>query len=81
VKEIGLDGFQRGRDSNDMAKKTVAILATGAKLLKSSTITTFNKKVRRLHEGFVDEGTELDVDDLPALGITFESPEGGGDSQ
>jgi len=32
-------------------------------------------------QGFVDEGTELDVDDLPALGITFESLEGGGDSQ
>lgn len=80
IREIGLDTFLSGRDNNETAKKAVAILSAGGRLLKSSTIATFNKKVRRLNEGYIDPPDELDQDSVPALGIVFEAPENGGDS-
>jgi hypothetical protein len=43
--------------------------------MKSSTVTTFNRKIKRLHVGYVDELDELDIDDVPAVGIAYEVPE------
>ena len=75
MREIGLDTFKPGRDGNDIAKKVVDIMALGEKRLKSSTLATFNKKVRRLHDGFVDEDAELDVDEVPVVAMSFDAPD------
>jgi hypothetical protein len=75
MRDTGLDGGMYGRDGNDTAKKTAFILLVGEKRMKSSTVTTFNKKIKRLHEGYVDELDELDVDDVPAVGIAYGLPE------
>jgi len=56
-------------------KKTVFILLVGEKHMKSLTVTTFNKKIKCLHEGYVDELDELDIDDVPAVGVAYEVPE------
>jgi hypothetical protein len=55
-----------------MAKKTVDILSLGEKRLKSSTLATFNKKVRRLHDGYLDEDAELDIDEMPPVALSLE---------
>jgi hypothetical protein len=72
VKELGLDKFEAGREGNAMAKKTVDILSLGEKRLKSSTLATFNKKVRRLHDGYLDEDAELDIDEMPPVALSLE---------
>ena len=72
VKELGLDKFEADREGNAVAKKTVNILSLGEKRLKSSTLATFNKKVRRLHDGYLDEDAELDVDEMPPEALSFE---------
>jgi hypothetical protein len=72
VKELGLYKFESGREGNETAKKTVNILSLGEKRLKSSTLVTFNKKVRRLHDGYLDEDAELDVDEMPTAALTLE---------
>jgi len=58
-----------------MAKKTVNIILLGEKRLKSSTLATFNKKVRRLHDGYLDEDTELDVDEMPPAALSLDGDE------
>jgi hypothetical protein len=75
MREIGLDTFKHGRDGNDTAKKVVDVMALGEKRLKSSTLATFNKKVRRLHDGFVDEDAKLDVDEVPIVAMSFDAPD------
>lgn len=69
IRELGLDKFKSGREGNDSAKKTINILSLGEQRLKSSTLATFNKKVRRLHNGFNDKEAELDIDTIPAVAI------------
>ena len=56
-----------------MAKQTVNILLLGEKWLKSLTLTTFNKKVWWLNDGYVDEDAELDIDDMPATSLSYEA--------
>ena len=56
-----------------MAKQTVNILLLGEKWLKSSTLATFNKKVRQLNNGYVDEDAELDINDMPATALSYEA--------
>ena len=75
MRDTGLDGGMYGWDGNGMVKKTPFILLVGEKHMKSSTVMTFNKKVKHLHKGYVDELDELDIDDVPAVGITYEVPE------
>lgn len=55
-----------------MAKKIVNILSLGEKRLKSLTLATFNKKVRCLHDGYLDKDAELDVDNMPPEALSFE---------
>jgi hypothetical protein len=76
VKELGLDKREAGREGNTTAKKTVDILSLGEKRLKASTLATFNKKVHRLHDGYLDEDVELDIDKMPPTALTM-----GGDGQ
>jgi hypothetical protein len=72
VKELGLYKFEPGREGNEMAKKTVNIISLGEKRLKSPTLATFNKKVRRLHDGYLNEDTELDVDEMPPAALSLD---------
>jgi hypothetical protein len=58
-----------------LAKKVVAVMAFGEKHLKSSTLATFNKKVRRLHDGFADEDAELVVDEVPVVSMSLDVPD------
>ena len=48
-------------------------MALGEKHLKSSTLATFNKEVWRLHDGFVNECAELDVDEVPVAAMSFDT--------
>lgn len=50
-------------------------MALGEKCLKFSTLATFNKKVQRLHDGFVNEDAELDVDEVPVIVMSFDAPD------
>ena len=75
MREIGLDTFKPRWDGNDTAKKVVNVMAPGEKRLKSLTLTTFNKKVQWLHHGFVDEDTELDVDEVLVVAMSFDVPD------
>jgi hypothetical protein len=56
-------------------KKVVNVMALGEKCLKFSTLATFNKKVQRLHDGFVNEDAELDVDEVPVIVMSFDAPD------
>ena len=58
-----------------MAKKTVNIISLGEKQLKSSTLATFNKKVQHLHNGYLDEDTELDVEEMPPAVLSLDGDE------
>jgi Family of unknown function (DUF6589) len=71
VAEHGLHKFQGGREGNDVVKLTPDLLAIGQQRLKSSTLATFNKKVRSLIDG---EIIEDEVDELPTVefGSTME---------
>jgi hypothetical protein len=73
VKELKLDKFVKDRDGNTMAKQTVNILLLCEERLKSLTLATFNKKVRQLNDGYVDEDAELDIDDMPATALLYEA--------
>lgn len=50
-------------------KLTANILLLGEERLKSSTLTNFNKKVRRLHDGYA---VAAEVDDIPEMDIGVE---------
>lgn len=66
AKELNLSKFQKGREGNDLMKPTVDILAAGERLLKSSTLATFNKKVRSLVSGIV---IDEEIDDIPPMDL------------
>ncbi|KAJ7848020.1 hypothetical protein B0H14DRAFT_3453381 [Mycena olivaceomarginata] len=61
-------------DTSDLVgregKATPDLLAVGEAVLKSSTLSTFNKKRRELLKGIV-LGTEEDIDDIPTIDITL----------
>ena len=75
VKELGQHQFEPSREGNKMAKKTVNIISLGEKQLKSSTLATFNKKVQHLHNGYLDEDTELDVEEMPPAVLSLDGDE------
>ncbi|KII90886.1 hypothetical protein PLICRDRAFT_106916 [Plicaturopsis crispa FD-325 SS-3] len=72
VQELELHTFTPHRDGNDSTKPTVDILLAGEKKLKSSTLSTINKKIRSLVSGVSVEDEE---DDIPAMGINVASNE------
>ncbi|KAJ7443987.1 hypothetical protein FB451DRAFT_1189776 [Mycena latifolia] len=63
-RELGLNKARAGREG----KATPDLLVLGEAALKSSTLTTFNKKRRELLKGIV-EVTEEDADELPPMDI------------
>ena len=68
ARELKLNTFHADREGNDNIKPKVDTLATGERLLKSSTLATFNKKRRDLCLGILVEDSD-DVDDIPALDL------------
>ncbi|KAJ7648482.1 hypothetical protein B0H17DRAFT_958944, partial [Mycena rosella] len=68
AKELNLNETKANRS----AKTTTDIFSTGERLLKSSTIATFNKNRRNLLKGIVPEPEE---DELPPLDLALEPPE------
>ncbi|KIJ05902.1 hypothetical protein PAXINDRAFT_20870 [Paxillus involutus ATCC 200175] len=61
VGELELHIFKPDRDENDSIRPVINTLATGEQKLKSSTLATFNRKVRGMIAG---EGFELEEDEL-----------------
>lgn len=72
VRDLELQKFIPGREGNAKVKKTINILARGEEQLKSSSLATFNKKIRILIEGGVFED---EVDTLPPISFA-EAPVG-----
>ncbi|KAF8225632.1 hypothetical protein L208DRAFT_1268472, partial [Tricholoma matsutake] len=68
ARELKINTFISDREGNNSVKSTVDTLATGERLIKSSTLATFNKKWRNLASGIVLEDLD-DVDDIPALDL------------
>jgi hypothetical protein len=69
IKDLALHKYKPGREGNDDAKPVANILLLGEERLKSSTLAKFNKKVRRLHDGYA---VAAEVDDIPEMGIVVE---------
>jgi hypothetical protein len=74
IRQEKLDVYKENRPGNVKAIMTLDILDIGEKKLKSSTLTTFNRKVRAMAEG---RRYDEEQDSLPqfALSTTFEDPE------
>jgi hypothetical protein len=60
--------FSQDREENDSITPIVDILAEGERKLRSSTLTTFNRKVREMLAG---NGYEPDEDELPRATFDF----------
>ncbi|KAG0695544.1 hypothetical protein DFH29DRAFT_1083321 [Suillus ampliporus] len=61
VHELGLHMFNQDREENDSVKPVIDVLAEGEQKLKSSTLSTFNRKVREMLAG---KGYEQEEDKL-----------------
>ncbi|KAG2110649.1 uncharacterized protein F5147DRAFT_526263, partial [Suillus discolor] len=48
INELGLHTFNQDRKENDSVKPITDVLAEGEQKLKSSTLSTFNRKVREM---------------------------------
>jgi hypothetical protein len=71
VKDEELQNFQENRPGNSRCNPIVDILATGEKKLKSSSLSTFNRKVLAMVEGRM---FEIEVDEIPSVSFS-EDPE------
>ena len=69
VKDEKLQDFQENRPGNFKCGPTVDILTTGAKKLKSSSLSTFNRKVLAMVEGQMFEN---EVDEIPSVSFSEE---------
>ena len=67
--ELKVNTYILDREGNSSVKSTVDTLATGERLIKSSTLTTFNRKRRNLTSGIVLLEDLDNVDDMPALDL------------
>ncbi|KAJ7211405.1 hypothetical protein GGX14DRAFT_362904 [Mycena pura] len=70
ARELNLNTPQVNREG----KATPDLLVVGEAALKSSTLSTFNKKRRELLKGII-EVTEEDVDEIPAMDISINREE------
>ncbi|KAF7328239.1 hypothetical protein MVEN_02563800 [Mycena venus] len=70
ARELNLNTPQVNREG----KATPDLLVVGEAALKSSTLSTFNKKRRELLKGII-EVTEEDVDEIPAMDILIHREE------
>lgn len=62
--------FSQDREENDSITPIVDVLAEGERKLRSSTLMTFNRKVREMLAG---NGYEQDEDELPRATFDFVS--------
>ncbi len=76
AKEHGLNSFKLNRTAIITPKPTIDVLGTGERLIKSSTLPTFNKKLKCLAAGIPidDVDGEEDTDDLPRLDLELTEP-------
>ncbi|KIK38000.1 hypothetical protein CY34DRAFT_91720, partial [Suillus luteus UH-Slu-Lm8-n1] len=70
VHELGLHRFNQDREENDSVKPVIDVLAEGEQKLKSSTLSTFNRKVQEMLAG---KGYEQEEDGLPRANFDFTS--------
>lgn len=84
ARDCGLQLFTRKRDGNHCGKFVTDVLVVGEAKLKSSSLATFNKKVKAMVDGRrfdinvdQDDGVELqdDVDELPAMSLNKAVPD------
>lgn len=69
VREAELDIFKLQREGNELMKPVTNIILEGERKLKSSTLKTFNKNVRKLVAG---EAVDDEVDDM--VPVAFGEP-------
>jgi hypothetical protein len=74
--EIGLLNSSSSDDSIDPKYGIVDVLEAGEKSLKSSTLESFNKRVRHLAAGILTTDDDDNADDLPAYNGVFADDEG-----
>lgn len=72
VSELELHVFKPNRLEGDTARPVVDTLAVGAQKLKSSTLATFNRKVRGM---MVGEVFESDEDEIPQASFDLSNTE------
>ena len=65
--------FTPKRVNNSNAKPRVDLFAKGARTIESSTLKTFNQRMKILRDGA--EGYEAEVDELVTADFTFETPD------
>ncbi|KAF8803591.1 hypothetical protein BYT27DRAFT_7109579, partial [Phlegmacium glaucopus] len=84
ARDCGLQVFTQNREGNHRGKLVTDILAEGEAKLKSSSLATFNKKVKAMVNGRrfdidedPEEGIELedDVDELPVMSLSRAIPD------
>lgn len=72
VRELELGCYKPDRDGNGTVRPIVDTLAVGEQKLRSSTLTTFNRKVKMMMEGDGFE-VEPEEDEIPAINFNFAS--------
>ncbi|KAG1873853.1 hypothetical protein F4604DRAFT_1582361, partial [Suillus subluteus] len=72
LNELELHVFNPDRKENDSIKPIVDVLTEGKQKLKSSTLVSFNKKVREMLAG---NGYEQEEDELPRASFDLTSSE------
>ena len=65
IAELGLHAFTLDREGNSSVKQVIDTLASGEHKLKSSTLATFNKKVRGMIAG--EELLDTEEDEIPSV--------------
>ncbi|KAG0698558.1 hypothetical protein DFH29DRAFT_1081734 [Suillus ampliporus] len=70
INELRLHQFTSDRTEDDAVKPVVDTLMTGEKKMKTSTLATFNRKVRKMLAG---EGFEQEEDEIPSLSFDLNS--------
>ena len=73
--------FTKDRPGNEKAKAVPNIISVGEAKLRSSSLATFNRKIRAMAEGRQYDEAYTESDSLPtiALAVNFDDDEGDGE--
>ena len=81
VFDEGLHQFTKERPGNEKAKAVPNIISVGEAKLRSSSLATFNRKIRAMAEGrqYDEDYSESDLLPTVALNVNFDDDEGDND--
>lgn len=77
VQALGLLTYKSNREGNEFGKLTPDLLLEGEKKLRSSSISTFNKRYRSRQEG---KSVAEEIDELSLSGMVADTEGEGGDT-